>query len=319
MAKYFEFPEGATPLSDCSGLIPTWIHTLSDLNRVEAENILNAQLKFLTGTVDHPQKWFQAKELIKIHKTMFDKVWDWAGLYRKSKTSIGIAPSLIPSQLAEFCHEVISWFLHPVELTFLEMSAKIHHKLVFIHPFENGNGRFSRLVADRFLLALKCSQPMWPNNLNQQGMVRKDYIQTLKSADQGDYEPLIDFIKKLGANEPKISELLKNKFYQSWIKGNRGVFLVRALLRRGSNPNDETANGHRSLQLAVKADLEEIVKLLVDAGAEVDAKDKSWLTPFQVAVIQDNKKMADFLLSKGAVLQAPPGLGYTKIYKMYQK
>jgi len=52
--------------------------------------------------------------------------------------------------------------------------------------------------------------------------------------------------------------------------------------------------------LAVKADLEEIVKLLVDAGAEVDGKDRSRLTPFQIAVNQGNKKMADFLLSRGA-------------------
>lgn len=45
MDKLFEFPEGATPISDCSGLIPIWVHHLNDLNRVEAENILNAQKK----------------------------------------------------------------------------------------------------------------------------------------------------------------------------------------------------------------------------------------------------------------------------------
>ena len=40
---FLEFPEGATPIDDCSGLIPVWVHHLNDLNRVEAENILNAQ------------------------------------------------------------------------------------------------------------------------------------------------------------------------------------------------------------------------------------------------------------------------------------
>ena len=43
----FIFPEGATPLSDGSGLIPKWVYTLVDLNRVEAENILGAQKKYL--------------------------------------------------------------------------------------------------------------------------------------------------------------------------------------------------------------------------------------------------------------------------------
>jgi fido (protein-threonine AMPylation protein) len=86
---------------------------------------------------------------------MFGSVWGWAGDYRKSITSIGLSPVMIPSQLAEFCFEVLAWFHNPVELTFVEIAARIHHRLVFIHPFENGNGRFSRLIADRFLLALR--------------------------------------------------------------------------------------------------------------------------------------------------------------------
>jgi len=43
MVENFEFPQGATPLSDCSGLIPGWVNDISDLNRVEAENIMKAQ------------------------------------------------------------------------------------------------------------------------------------------------------------------------------------------------------------------------------------------------------------------------------------
>lgn len=49
MPEQFEFPEGATPISDCSSLIPPWFHHLNDLNRVEAENIMNAQRKYLQG------------------------------------------------------------------------------------------------------------------------------------------------------------------------------------------------------------------------------------------------------------------------------
>jgi hypothetical protein len=63
----------------------------------------------------------------------------------------------------------------------------------------NGNGRFSRLVADRFLLALKCPHPIWPGHLNQEGVLHTDYIQMLKSADRGDYMPLLDFMRKMGA------------------------------------------------------------------------------------------------------------------------
>jgi Fic-DOC domain mobile mystery protein B len=319
MPERFEFPEGATPIDDCSGLIPVWVHHLSDLNRVEAENIMNAQRKYFQGRIGDPQNWFQVRELKAIHQAMFGDVWEWAGVYRKSITSIGINPNLIPTQLAELCREVSSWSQYPVELTFVEMAARVHHRLVFIHPFENGNGRFSRLIADRFLLAFRCQHPIWPSHLNQEGVVRKDYIKALKSADKGDYSPLVDFMKKLGASDPILSEVIRNSFYRAYISGEKGLAMVKALLRSGNNPNDQTSNGHRALQLSIKAGLEEIVKLLVTFGADVDVKDKSGLTPFQIAVVQENKALADFFLSKGAKQQPPPGLGYEKYYKLYRE
>ncbi|MGC1878533.1 MAG: mobile mystery protein B [Rhabdochlamydiaceae bacterium] len=319
MKERFEFPEGATPISDCSGLIPLWVHHLNDLNRVEAENIISAQRKYLRGAVTGPKNWFQVTELKAIHRAMFGEVWDWAGAYRKSITSIGINPSLIPIQLAELCLEVLSWLEYPVELTFVEMAARIHHRLVFIHPFENGNGRFSRLIADRFLLAFRCPYPIWPNHLNQEGVIRKDYIQTLKVADRGDYAPLVEFMMKLGASDPTLSELIGNNFYRTYIKGKKALAIVNALLRSGGNPNDQTSNGHRLLQLAVKAGLDEIIKVLIASGAEIDVKDRSGLTPFQMAVAQENKALADFFLANGAKRQPPPGLGYVKYYKLYRK
>ena len=110
------------------------------LGAVEAENIAHAQRMYLRNSITDPKGWFNVEELRTIHRAMFGNVWGWAGKYRKSMTSIGIKPALIPARLAEFCSEVISWSEHPVALTFVERAARIHHQLVFIHPFENGNG-----------------------------------------------------------------------------------------------------------------------------------------------------------------------------------
>lgn len=231
----FEFPEGTTPIADCSGLIPSWVHHLNDLNRVEAENISNAQKKYLKKSVADQKEWFYVDELKTIHRTMFGNVWKWAGIYRKSITSIGIKPSLISAQLGEFCLEVVSWSQISVELTFIEMAARIHHKLVFIHPFENGNGRFSRLIADRFLLAWQCPHPIWPSYLSKETSVRKEYIQTLKSADKGDYEPLIRFMEKLGARDPNPHELFESKFYRARLSEEQMISIKTALLRRSKS------------------------------------------------------------------------------------
>lgn len=264
MVGRFEFPEGATPIADCSGLIPVWVHHLDDLNRVEAENITHAQRKYLRTPVADPKKWFHVKELKTIHRAMFGNVWEWAGCYRKSATSIGIKPALIPSRLAEFCSEVVSWSEHPVELTFVERAAKIHHQLVFIHPFENGNGRFSRLIADRFLLAWRCPYSMWPSHLNRESQARKEYIQALKRADAGDYEPLVGFMKKLGASDPELDDLLKNNFYRNHIKGKQGTSIIKALLRNGAQLKERDISDLSILRLAEKAGLEEIAQLLID-------------------------------------------------------
>jgi Fic-DOC domain mobile mystery protein B len=314
----FQFPQGATPIHDCSGLIPPWVHHIHDLNRVEAENIIDAQRKYLASSIDNPKNWFCISNLKDIHRAMFGNVWRWAGSYRQSPTSIGIKPNLIPSHLAEFCFEVISWLEHPVELTFVEMAAKIHHRLVWIHPFENGNGRFARLVADRFLASFRCQYPLWPNQLNQNGTMRNDYIQTLKNADQGDHAFLIDFMKILGATDPTLCEFIKKSFYKPYVKDEKGRAMVKAFLRNGCNPNDQTLNGHRVLQLAIQSGLEKIVKELVDGGADINIMDRSGLTPFQTAVIKGNKGLADYLLSKGAKRQIPPGLGYARYYELYR-
>jgi len=54
----FLFPKHATLLDDISGLKLPWIKNLRDLNRAEAENIFQAQRKFLEKSIGDPSNWF---------------------------------------------------------------------------------------------------------------------------------------------------------------------------------------------------------------------------------------------------------------------
>lgn len=192
----FHFAHGCTPVDDLSGLKLSWIQTLNDLNRAEAENISLAHKKYLGKACESPLKWFNPTFFRKIHVAMFGHVWSWAGTWRKSITNIGIKPEFIPMRLSELCAQVISWDLEPVEWTPLEKSARIHHRLVSIHPFENGNGRFSRLVADRYLLAHKLPHPVWPSEIGKEGEVRNRYILSLQAADKGDFQLLVGLMQE---------------------------------------------------------------------------------------------------------------------------
>jgi Fic-DOC domain mobile mystery protein B len=200
MVRKFQFPKDATPLDDVSGLKFPWVHTLRDLNRAEAENISQAQKKYLDKSIQDPALWFNPSYLKKIHQTMFGKVWDWAGQWRKSITNIGVKPVFIPMRVAELCVQVTSWSSIS-EWSYIERSARIHHQLVSIHPFENGNGRFSRLVADRYLVACNCTHPVWPSQIGIEGGVRERYILSLKAADRGDYQPIIELMREFHARE----------------------------------------------------------------------------------------------------------------------
>lgn len=193
----FIYPEGATPLDDISGLKPAWVKTQEDLNNIEAENISNAASKYLLRSIRQPQQWFNVPFLQKIHYDMFHDVWDWAGKFRTTQTCPGIKPYQIYGALAHLCDDVLYWCKGGSDLTTVEQAAKIHHQLVYIHPYPNGNGRFSRLVSDRYLKACKCPFPNWPVDLNKDGQSRKQYIAALKSADIGDYEPLIHYMMRL--------------------------------------------------------------------------------------------------------------------------
>jgi Fic family protein len=70
----------------------------------------------------------------------------------------------------------------------IELSALLHHKLVHIHPFFDGNGRTARLTMN--LLLMQVGYPLVIILKND----RKKYYDVLDKADSGKYEPLVKFI-----------------------------------------------------------------------------------------------------------------------------
>lgn len=295
--KKFTFPDGATPLHDTNGLLQNWILTQEDLTRAETANVALAQEKYLKSRKE-PSLWFTTKTLKTIHHTMFNNVWSWAGKFRKSETSIGIEPHRIPKQLGELCIEVAAWSKEAVHLTLLERAARIHHQLVWIHPFENGNGRFSRLVSDRFLIAYHLPHPNWPP-LQESGNIRSKYIRSLQQADRGDYKPLIEFMQSLGAKDPALSELLGLAIYKKVFSPEQKLALAKTLIRSGSVINETINNGFHPLHLAIKTKLPEIALELIQHGAQLTFRDKSGYDPFELAINNELFEVAQQLCDAG--------------------
>lgn len=107
-------------------------------------------------------------------------------------------------------------------------------------------------------------------------------------------------------------------------RGDELVQTVTKILNGGANVNDVSWNGHRPLQLLIKALLEprkklELAKRMIDLGADIHSADKSGLTPYQVAISEKNKLISNLLRSKGARPMSPPGIGYAQHYDMYHE
>ena len=73
-----------------------------------------------------------------------------------------------------------------------EISARFHHRLVYIHPFPNGNGRCARTMTDLLLHRSGHQRFQWGAGLEKVGEARSRYISALQAADRNDYGPLFD-------------------------------------------------------------------------------------------------------------------------------
>jgi Fic family protein len=78
-----------------------------------------------------------------------------------------------------------------------ETAVRIHHKAVQIHPFQNGNGRWSRMLPNIYLRQHGSMPVKWQEDLLAKENLKKDeYIKALKATDSGDYTILIEMHKQ---------------------------------------------------------------------------------------------------------------------------
>jgi Fic-DOC domain mobile mystery protein B len=185
--------KGATYNDDISGLLlDTSIqYTLQDVYLYEAKNITKATLKYLSAKPDNKKAPFTFEWFLELHKDMFGDVWDWAGKLRQVELSIGVKAYLVSTELKKLVDDLEYWHKNKSFDT-IEIASRLHHRAVQIHPFKNGNGRWSRMLANIYLKQNGLNPTKWNENLlSKENPHRDDYIKALKKADNNDYSELI--------------------------------------------------------------------------------------------------------------------------------
>ena len=158
----------------------------------EQQNIYRAQEWALARRRDLCVTDKFVKEL---HGRNLGDVWRWAGKFRTSERNLGIKPYEVPMAVRLLLDDTKAWIEHK-SYARDEIAVRFHHRLVQIHPFANGNGRHSRLMADLLVIDLGAARFSWGlRNLQDAGDVRQRYIAALKAADRHDIRPLLEFAR----------------------------------------------------------------------------------------------------------------------------
>lgn len=190
-------PTGATELSldDLEGLIPDYITKRSDLDEFEKANIKKALLWLRRKNFAY-QEILTMSFIFELHTKMFNKTWTWAGKLRQRAVNIGNTPT---EQIQIKTKNVLENTLYWIEnntFSIDEICIRLHHGLVWIHPFPNGNGRFSRVICDELRRSLGHGYFSWSStsgDLINPNQSRANYIAALRAADQKNYTLLIQF------------------------------------------------------------------------------------------------------------------------------
>ena len=139
MSDLFEQPDSAaTPLTpeEMRDLIPAYIAYRRELNEAEQENITRAQA-WASGR----RRDLLSEKFVKgLHRQMLGDVWRWAGKFRTSERNLGIEYFQIPVALRQLLDDAKAWIEYKTYQPD-EIAVRLHHRLVQIHPFPNGNGR----------------------------------------------------------------------------------------------------------------------------------------------------------------------------------
>jgi len=124
-----------------------------DLEQAVQEQVVEEQLiAILEGSVGLGVL-LTDRSLRNLHTQLYRDVWNWAGRLRTGELNVGVAPEQVAVELRASMDTIRYRWEHTSDWTARELGIAVHAEAVRIHPFVDGNGRSTRLLADLVFIA----------------------------------------------------------------------------------------------------------------------------------------------------------------------
>lgn len=165
------------------------------INEYEAKGIALAELFVFELDIETE---ISTQLLLEIHSIAFSELYDWAGTWRTTTVTVGQLTPPEPSKILQLMYQFIDHLNFKIRnaethQNHIDCLTFAHYEFIRIHPFNNGNGRTGRILMN--IVALKFGYK--PLELYyREGDSRIAYIDAMKSADNGNFEPLTTLISK---------------------------------------------------------------------------------------------------------------------------
>ena len=189
--------DGDSPITaqEQARLLPS-LSTRAQLDAVERLTINAARVWAMRASVLRRPDLLTEPFARELHLRMFRGIWRGASRYRTAERAPGWEAHRIAEGVRMFLEDAEGWIrfsTYPIQ----ESAVRLHHRLVAIHPWSNGNGRHARLMAD-VLVASHGEEPLtWGSRREaaDSGTARARYAGAIRAADAGALAPLLEFAR----------------------------------------------------------------------------------------------------------------------------
>jgi len=174
------------------------ITSVIDMNDVELELLAKLYEDILVG-VQQDQK-ITTDDLCEWHRKWLGNVYEWAGQQRSVNMGKGdlhfASAQQIPRLLEELDNKYLKKFTpcHTFDDEMLvEAIAVVHVEFILVHPFREGNGRLSRLLAN--VMALQARKPEL--DFSAWDADRETYFAAIRFGLACNYEPMKQLVRQV--------------------------------------------------------------------------------------------------------------------------